>query len=473
VNKLPGVPNLGLPRRLTQRLRARLRAQRRWWRARWRATSAGEVLFPTVGRGMVAVETLAGLPERTGDAGPAPERGYPGHPATAVAAPRIAILHATAGGGHKRAAQAIASAVAAREPRATVRDVDALVFASRLYRRTYAQSYNVLAARAPRVWGVLYRTWGSVPVNRGTAPVRLALDRLNLRRLVRVVERESPDAVICTHFLPVEALAPVRGVGRLQVPLYCVITDFAAHPFWVFPHVDRYFVASERVAEELAGHGVERARIEVTGIPVEPRFAISIGREAARRRFGLPLDRPVVLVMGGGSGVGPLAALAERLVHLAAAPDVVVVCGTNAGLRRQVEELPEAGAGRVHALGFTHEVDALLEACDVVVSKAGGLTCSEALIKRAPLVIFRPTPGQEEANAAFLAAAGAAVHAGAIEEVESTVARWLADPAEYQRVREAAGRLARPRAAEAIAERVLEEAAVAVGSRNGPDGAAR
>ena len=118
-------------------------------------------------------------------------------------------------------------------------------------------------------------------------------------------------------------------------------------------------------------------------------------------------------------------------------------------------------------------MDALLEACDVVVSKAGGLTCSEALIKRAPLVIFRPTPGQEEANAAFLATAGAAVHAGTIEEVESTVARWLADPAEYQRVREAAGRLAKPRAAEAIAECVLEQAAVAVGARNGPDGAAR
>src|SRR6185503_11006909 len=161
------------------------------------------------------------------------------------------------------------------------------------------------------MWGALYRSWALAPVNRGTAPVRLALDRLNLRRLVRVCEREQPDALVCTHFLPVEALSYVRGRGRLNVPLYCVITDFTAHPFWAFPHVDRYFVAHERVADELAGHGVSRERIEVSGIPIDASFARPIGRDAARRHFGLPLEEPVVAVMGGGSGVGPLVELAE------------------------------------------------------------------------------------------------------------------------------------------------------------------
>src|SRR5438094_796463 len=87
--------------------------------------------------------------------------------------------------------------------------------------------------------------------------------------------------------IPVEALSPRRGGGRLRVPLYCVITDFAAHPFWAFPHVDRYFVASAEVAGELAGHGVAADRIEVTGIPVDPKFARTMGREAARDRLGL------------------------------------------------------------------------------------------------------------------------------------------------------------------------------------------
>jgi processive 1,2-diacylglycerol beta-glucosyltransferase len=436
--KVPRFDGLRLPKQVTQRWRARLRAQRRWWRARLRASATGELLFPPAGHGMVAVETLAR----------ARSEGVPG--------PRIAILHAHAGSGHKRAAEAIAAAIARINSDSTVREVDTLVFASQFYRGTYAASYNAMAARAPALWGALYHSWSMAPINRSTAPVRLALDRLNLRRLVRVVEREAPDAVVCTHFLPIEALSPIRGRGRMRVPLYGVITDFAAHPFWAFPHVDRYFVASGSVADELAGHGVPRERIEVTGIPVDPRFAEVIGREAARQRFGLDLGRPMVLVMGGGRGVGPLVDLADRLSRLVPEPQVVVVCGSNARMRDQVDRLPAARTGRMRTLGFTDAVDVLLEACDVMVSKAGGLTCSEALIKRTPMVIFKPTPGQEERNSQFLVAGGAAVHAETVDEVESAVERLVSDAGARGAMREAAGRLAAPHAATAVARHVLE-----------------
>jgi processive 1,2-diacylglycerol beta-glucosyltransferase len=328
----------------------------------------------------------------------------------------------------------------------------------------------VLASRAPALWGLLYHSWELAPFRRGANTVRL-MDRLNLRRLARVVEREKPDAIVCTHFLPVEALAPARGRAPLDVPLYCVITDFAAHPFWALPHVDRYFVASEAVADELAGHGVARGRIEVTGIPIEPRFAQAHGRDAARRRLGAASDRPMVLLMGGGSGVGPLADLAERLVNLSARPQVWVVCGTNQKLRREVEALPAAITGDLRVLGFTSEVDVLLEAADVLVSKAGGLTCSEALVKETPMVVFKPTPGQEVRNARFLESAGAAVHADSVEEVAATVARWLADPPLRARACAAARALAHPHAAETIARAVLGEiGALEPGQRVGSAG---
>ena len=437
--RVPRIGRLRIPR-LTHGLRVRLRAQQAWWRRRLRARAAAsgtEVLFPVAGGGAIAVDTLAGDP-------------------AAANAPRIVILHATAGSGHKRAAQAIAASIAEQRPAALVKEVDTLVFASRFYRSTYATGYNAMAARAPALWAALYHSSKMAPVNRGTAPVRLAMDRLNLRRLVRVVEREQPEAVVCTHFLPVEALAPLRQQGRLTVPLYCVITDFVAHPFWVFPYVDRYFVASEPVRQELAGHGIPPERIEVTGIPIDPRFARPIGREAARARFGLPADQPVVLVMGGGSGVGPIEEVAARLAELRERPRVVALCGMNVRLRAEIERLPAAREGRILTLGYSHEVDLLLEAADVVVSKAGGLTCSEALVKRTPLVVFKPTPGQEVANARYLESGGAAVLADSAEDVAACVATWLADPERRERVREAAGRLAAPQAAATIARRVLE-----------------
>lgn len=430
--RLPRIGRLRLP--LRANWRARLRAQRAWWRRRLRALAGDhEVLFPAAGHGVVAVETLS-----------------------AGAGPRIAILHATAGSGHKSAAMAIARALDGLAPDAQVRAVDTLVFASRFYRSTYAQGYNAMAQRAPRLWGGLYWLWGQQRVNRSAGPAREALDRLALRGLVRVVERERPDAIVCTHFLPVEALYPIRGRGRLDVPLHVVITDFTAHPLWAYPHVDRYFVASEQVATELASHGVPRERIEVTGIPVDPRFAVSHDRAQLREQFGFATDQPLVLVMGGGGGVGPMSDLAEQLVTLPGAPQVLVLCGTNARLRRQVERVAPSYFGRLRAMGYTTKVDLLLEAADLVVSKAGGLTCAEALVKHTPLVVFRPTPGHEVANAHFLESGGAAVHADSLDTVAATVSRWLHDPAALQRARESAARMAQPAAAQRVAERVLE-----------------
>lgn len=431
--RLPRFGRFKLPA-LTPHWRARLRAQRGWWRRRLR-TLAGdhEVLFPAAGGGVVAVETLS--------------QG---------AGPRIAILHATAGSGHKSAAVSIARALQALAPDAQVRDVDALVFASRFYRTSYSQGYNAMAQRAPQLWGALYALWAQERFNNSPArPAREALDRLALRGLVRVVERDRPDAIVCTHFLPVEALYPIRGKGRLTVPLHVVITDFAAHPAWAYPHVDRYFVANDEVADGLVGFGVPRERIQVTGIPVDPRFALTTGREAVRARFGFDPERPLVLVMGGGGGVGPMAELADKLAALASGPQVLVLCGTNASLKAKVEALPAAASGQVRAMGFTTHVDLLLEAADLIVSKAGGLTCSEALIKRTPLVVFKPTPGQEVENARFLEAGGAAVHADSLETVAATVARWLDDPEALRRAQENCARLARPHASRDIATAVL------------------
>jgi len=163
----------------------------------------------------------------------------------------------------------------------------------------------------------------------------------------------------------------------------------------------------------------------------------------------------MVLVMGGGAGVGPLAELAERLAAVSQSPQVVVVCGMNTRLRSRVGALPASLSGRVRPIGFTTDIDVWLEACDVLVGKAGGLTCSEALVKRTPLVVFKPTPGQEDKNAEYLVAAGAARLADSADEVAAIVGRWLSRPEELEQVREAAGRIARPHAAETIARRVL------------------
>jgi processive 1,2-diacylglycerol beta-glucosyltransferase len=370
---------------------------------------------------------------------------------------RILILHAKAGAGHKRAAEALEQAFRSVGPSNRVHALDTLSFASPLFQRTYAQTYDAMVKRAPPLWRLLYWSTERPPVHRGTSRARVSLDRLNLRRLVHAIRRFRPAAVVCTHFLPLEALAPLAANGRLGAPLYCVITDFGAHPFWVYDGITGYFVATEAVREELAEWGVSWESIHVTGIPIDPKFGTRQPKEAARAALGLDPKSPVALVMGGGNGVGPLHGLAERLLGIPSKPQIVVIAGRNEALRRRLGDLDHMAPGRVKVLGFTNEVDRWLDAADVNVTKAGGLTCSESLAKQVPLVIFRPTPGQEERNSEALTTAGAALRARTIEQVAESVERVLSHPSLARTMRRACEELGRPEAAAMIATEVLEE----------------
>jgi len=370
---------------------------------------------------------------------------------------RILILHAKAGAGHKRAAEALEHAFRAIGPSNRVHALDTLAFASALFQRTYAQTYDAMVKRAPPLWRLLY--WGleRPNVHRGTARARVSLDRLNLRRLIHAIRRFRPAAVVCTHFLPLEGLSHLAARGRLGSPLYCVITDFGAHPIWVHEVVAGYFVAAETVREELVEWGVPWERIHVTGIPIDDKFGKKQPKEVARAALGLDPKSPVVLVMGGGNGVGPLHGLAARLIELPSQPQVVVIAGRNEALRRRLRDLEPLAPGRVKILGFTNEVDRWLDAADLNVTKAGGLTCSESLAKQVPLVIFRPTPGQEERNSEALTTAGAALRARTIEQVAESVERILSHPSLARSMRRACEELGRPEAAAMIAGEVLEE----------------
>lgn len=382
---------------------------------------------------------------------------------------RILILHAQAGAGHKRAAESLEIAFRSLDPTVRVHALDTMNFASRLFQRTYAQTYNTMVKRAPHVWGLIYKGLEKKRVHKGTAAARESMDRLNLRRLVKAIERFRPIAVVCTHFLPMAALSHLSKNGKLGAPLYCVITDFGAHPMWGFEGVTGYFVASAEGREDLAEWGIQWESIWVTGIPIDPRFSTRIPKEEARISLGLRPDEPVVLVMGGGNGVGPLHDMAERLLAIPSRPQVVVMTGRNEQQLKRLQELQQRHATRLHPLGFTDQIDRWLDAADVNVTKAGGLTSSETLAKQVPMVIYKPTPGQEDQNSRALTAVGAALRAGKLEYVAETVERILTRPTLARAMQEACKFLGRPNAAADIATRVLQETVHARGDHHADD----
>jgi processive 1,2-diacylglycerol beta-glucosyltransferase len=372
--------------------------------------------------------------------------------------PRILVLSASAGAGHLRAAQAVELALRQRLPDAVVKNVDVLQLTTATFRRLYGRAYLDLVNKAPHVLGFFYDLLdrpNQKANNRGDR-LRLAVQKLNMGKFLKFLRAEPWDLVINTHFLPAEIVASLRRAGELDVPQVTVTTDFETHRLWVNAPCERFFTATEEGALYLHRWGVPAQATRVTGIPVHPVFAEGKDRAACLGRQGLIGDRPVVLQVAGGFGVGPVATIYQQLLAIERPLEVVVVAGRNEAARDQLAAVPVPPRHRAKVLGFTDQIDELMAAADVIVSKPGGLTTSEALARGLAMVVVNPIPGQESRNSDYLLENGAAVKVNNLATLGYKVAGVLDSPGRLTRLREKANTLGRPRAAFDVVEESLK-----------------
>jgi processive 1,2-diacylglycerol beta-glucosyltransferase len=373
-----------------------------------------------------------------------------------MSAPRILILSASVGTGHNRAAQALQLALHRVRPDAIIEYVDVLDDTNRAFRRMYGRGYFGLVDRAPHVVGYLYDRLDQPIRNPRINRVRLSLSMMNLQRLVDRVTNQPLDLAVCTHFLPAEIIATLRLNERVNFPQAVVTTDFDTHRLWVNPPCERYFVASEEGAIHLQGWGVPRADISVTGVPIHPSFAEFKSPAECRRRHGIGSDRPVVLQLAGGAGFGPVQKVHRLLLDVEMPLEIITVSGRNEKLRKDLERMTCPQRHLRHILGFTEEMDELMAAADVVISKPGGLTASESLARGAAMVIIDPIPGQETRNADFLLENGAGVKVNNLASLGHKLTAILSEPGRLESLRGNARRIARPHAAFEVATQCLE-----------------
>ncbi len=372
--------------------------------------------------------------------------------------PRILVLSASVGAGHLRAAQAVELALREVVPSATVRNVDVLELTNATFRRVYGKFYLDLVNKAPHVLGYFYDLMDQ-PSRSGknrTDRMRLALEKLNLHKFIRLVKYKSWDLVINTHFLPAEIVASLRRKGELSLPQVTATTDFETHRLWVNQPCDRYFTATIEGASYLQHWGVPPKDIAVTGIPIHPVFARPKDRGECLARHGLVGDRPILLQLSGGFGVGPIAKLYRALLDVARPIDLVTIAGRNEAVKKELEAIAVPPRHRVKILGFTDQIDELMAVADVVVSKPGGLTTSEVLARGAVMAIVNPIPGQESRNSDYLLENGAAIKVNTIGTLAYKMDRLLDDPARLAQLKANVVQLARPRAAFDIVEQSLK-----------------
>ncbi len=371
--------------------------------------------------------------------------------------PSVLVLSASSGAGHVRAAQALEQAFRAHGD-CIVQHIDALTYVSKVFQQLYDKGYIRMVRRVPELMGLLYdRTDQPWQLPRP----RLALDRLNTQPMIRMLKKVQPDLCIATHFLPAEILAWLIAKEKLRARNAIVVTDYDVHAMWLCRTVDRYYVALPESAEYLARIGIERGKLRVTGIPVDPVFENRVDQAEARGKLGLDSSARIILIAAGGYGLGPVEQLVKDLLALGRPWQIVAIAGKSEKLKRRLEQISRAagklpgGSERLAAIGFTQEMDQYMAAADLLVGKAGGLTTSEALSRALPMALVEAIPGQEARNADHLLEAGVAVRCNNLPAAAWKIASLLDRPEKLLAMKSAAAEMARPGAARVIVEDAL------------------
>ncbi len=371
----------------------------------------------------------------------------------------ILILSTSAGAGHLRAAEAVELALGQIAPDAQVKNVDVLSLATKTFKRLYGQAYLDFVNRAPHVLGYFYDLLDKPRKKDSRADrYRVLLEKLNMRPFLKLLKSEKWDLVVDCHFLPTEIIASLRRKGSLTTRHVTVTTDFETHRLWLHKPCEHYFTATEEGRAYLASFGYPERRITVTGIPIHPVFSTKKPRAEYIEAQGLKGDRPILLQLAGGFGVGPIEKIYRTLLDLETPVEVVVVSGRNEAVKKKLSavKVPRRHATRI--FGFTTEIDELMAVADIVVSKPGGLTTSESLARGAAMCIVNPIPGQEARNSDYLLEEGAAIKVNNLPTLGHKLSGLLADKKRLNRLKANAKRLGRPRAAFDVAAKVIEMA---------------
>lgn len=362
------------------------------------------------------------------------------------------VLTTSTGGGHNAAARAVAEALERQGVEAKVQDCVAV--AGKRFSEGVSNVYVHLVQRSPRTFGKVYRIGRTVSDWGHTSPVYL-FNVSYAARMRAMLAAEAPDMVVCTHLFAGQTLTHLRKHGQYHGLTAFVMTDYTVIPFQQEVACDLLFLSHPDVEADCRQKGVDMDTVRPWGIPVSAACRPCTDKAQAKRDAGLPPERPEVLLAGGSMGAGNLPATIRALLPaLGGQGHVTVVCGSNAKAKADAE----ASFGQhpqVTVLGEVHPLAPLMAACDVLVSKSGGLTSTEAMTIGVPFVVYNAIEGCETLNAALFERHGMAAWAHTEEELREQVTRLLRSDEAREEMLRCQRREIDPHAADRIAEELI------------------
>lgn len=372
---------------------------------------------------------------------------------------RILFLSAFVGTGHTSAAEAVKKALQDSNPELHAVIVDSYRYVGTIFRKIASQGYIQLVQYLPQIYSLFYEWHHRDSPNLFMKAKFIQRMAKNLKKLLKDFH---PDAIVCTHAFPSGVASILKE--EFKIPVINIITDFTVHPFWIHPNTDLYLVGNAELAEILKKNGIPPKRIKVTGIPIDLRFKVKEDKQKIKTKLGLDPHLKTILIMGGGAGIGPMGSILKTLKKLKHSIQVIVATGRNRRLKKKMERSAEAlyrprsgktAIKKVQIYGYVDNIHELMSAADLLITKPGGLTSSEALAAELPMVIMRPLPGQEIRNTQYLVKEKTAILAKKKKDLARAVDSLFANPKDMAKLRAHAKALKKPDAAHDAARHIL------------------
>ncbi|MEG6586180.1 MGDG synthase family glycosyltransferase [Dendrosporobacter sp. 1207_IL3150] len=360
---------------------------------------------------------------------------------------RVLIVSASIGYGHNQAAKAIACKLST-QPQMQVNIVDFMADEISYLNSLIKETYFKMLALSPNVYDLLYRWTQASAEGEQVANLLAAVMK---KRMEKLIVEYKPDLVVCTHPFPCGAAAYLKKNRKVKTKLAAVITDYALHQLWIYKEVDLYFVGDVELKCSLQKHSILGSKIIVTGIPISSSFSQINNDCTIMSDLKLSNNLPTILIMGGGLGLGGVRETLESLEAIPKLLQILVVTGENRSLRQGLTVHAATSKHKIHIFGFTKQIAELMISSDLLITKPGALTISEALAMKLPMVFFQPIPGQERDNAAHITQKGAAVLVETSAQLKNSVERLISHPSEIQSMKARAAMLSKPRAVDDIA----------------------
>jgi len=360
---------------------------------------------------------------------------------------KVLILYVSVGTGHMKAAEALKESIEKQFNGWSVDVLDTLKYINPIIDKVIVSSYLGTLKRSPKLYSMLYTASGT---GTGIYDMSKALNKLLAYRLKGLIKDYEPSAIVCTHPFPMQMLSSLKEKNKLNIPTVAILTDYVVHSLWLDSGMDAFVVANEIMKTEMINRGIPSNIIFPYGIPVSPKFLTAVDRKSLLSELGLA-NKFTVLVMGGGMGFGNIENTMASLLDCDIDIQIIAVTGTNQKLKSHLEESAKNSSKKVLILSYTDRINELMDISDLLITKPGGMTVSEALVKGLPIFIISPIPGQEEGNASFLIRSGVASKIDNSSQLVEVLSQVANDPVTLNTMRQNSKFLGKPHSSADIA----------------------